>query len=162
MQIWRTTGWLITHLTLITCLMIRLILILIVQFLYGLKLTFMQFLVWSTVQDFNLKMSKRLCQLSKIYLYCFFILVFPISVAIAALFWLFDGQGNTAVYLLYAHARICSIIRKSGKDVDELKWVSSLLLFLLELVVTDSLKLLCSMHSCSLRLCLAPSWLFLW
>ncbi|RVW96317.1 Arginine--tRNA ligase, chloroplastic/mitochondrial [Vitis vinifera] len=29
--------------------------------------------------------------------------------------------GNTAVYLLYAHARICSIIRKSGKDIDELK-----------------------------------------
>ncbi|KAJ8444482.1 hypothetical protein Cgig2_024046 [Carnegiea gigantea] len=29
--------------------------------------------------------------------------------------------GNTAVYLLYAHARICSIIRKSGKSIDELK-----------------------------------------
>ena len=26
-------------------------------------------------------------------------------------------QGNTAVYLLYAHARICSIERKSGKDI---------------------------------------------
>lgn len=25
-----------------------------------------------------------------------------------------DLKGNTAVYLLYAHARICSIIRKSG------------------------------------------------
>ena len=25
-------------------------------------------------------------------------------------------QGNTAVYLLYAHARIASIVRKSGKD----------------------------------------------
>ena len=25
-------------------------------------------------------------------------------------------QGNTAVYLLYAHARICSIVRKSGVD----------------------------------------------
>ncbi|KAF7142696.1 hypothetical protein RHSIM_Rhsim05G0038200 [Rhododendron simsii] len=32
-----------------------------------------------------------------------------------------NDQGNTAVYLLYAHARICSIIRKSGKDVEELK-----------------------------------------
>ncbi|KAL3846141.1 hypothetical protein ACJIZ3_003544 [Penstemon smallii] len=32
-----------------------------------------------------------------------------------------DDRGNTAVYLLYAHARICSIIRKSGKDVEELK-----------------------------------------
>uniref|UniRef100_A0A2P2M3B8 arginine--tRNA ligase n=1 Tax=Rhizophora mucronata TaxID=61149 RepID=A0A2P2M3B8_RHIMU len=31
-----------------------------------------------------------------------------------------DIKGNTAVYLLYAHARICSIIRKSGKDEDEL------------------------------------------
>ena len=29
-------------------------------------------------------------------------------------------QGNTAVYLLYAHARIASIVRKSGKDVAEL------------------------------------------
>ncbi|KAM6583303.1 hypothetical protein CsatB_010305 [Cannabis sativa] len=32
-----------------------------------------------------------------------------------------SDKGNTAVYLLYAHARICSIIRKSGKDIDELK-----------------------------------------
>ncbi|CAN1177559.1 Arginine--tRNA ligase, chloroplastic/mitochondrial [Linum perenne] len=32
-----------------------------------------------------------------------------------------NDKGNTAVYLLYAHARICSIIRKSGKDVEELK-----------------------------------------
>ncbi|KAL1190591.1 Arginine--tRNA ligase, chloroplastic/mitochondrial [Cardamine amara subsp. amara] len=30
-------------------------------------------------------------------------------------------KGKTAVYLLYAHARICSIIRKSGKDMNELK-----------------------------------------
>lgn len=29
-------------------------------------------------------------------------------------------QGNTAVYLLYAHARIASIIRKSGKDPREI------------------------------------------
>jgi len=29
-------------------------------------------------------------------------------------------QGNTAVYLLYAHARICSIQRKSGKDIKAL------------------------------------------
>ena len=29
-------------------------------------------------------------------------------------------KGNTAVYLLYAHARIAGIVRKSGKDVDEL------------------------------------------
>ena len=28
------------------------------------------------------------------------------------------------MYLLYAHARICSIIRKSGKDIEELKKVS--------------------------------------
>ncbi|KAL0754363.1 hypothetical protein Bca101_092031 [Brassica carinata] len=34
---------------------------------------------------------------------------------------LLSDKGNTAVYLLYAHARICSIIRKSGKDIDELK-----------------------------------------
>jgi len=32
-----------------------------------------------------------------------------------------DIRGNTAVYLLYAHARICSIIRKSGKDIEEIK-----------------------------------------
>ncbi|XP_037404718.1 arginine--tRNA ligase, cytoplasmic-like [Triticum dicoccoides] len=30
-------------------------------------------------------------------------------------------KGNTAVYLQYAHARICSIIQKSNKDVEELK-----------------------------------------
>ncbi|KAG2385346.1 Arginine--tRNA ligase [Vigna angularis] len=30
-------------------------------------------------------------------------------------------QGNTAVYLQYAHARICSIIRKSGRDIEEVK-----------------------------------------
>ena len=27
-------------------------------------------------------------------------------------------KGNTAVYLLYAHARIASIVRNSGVDVD--------------------------------------------
>ncbi|KAJ1430189.1 Rossmann-like alpha/beta/alpha sandwich fold, partial [Sesbania bispinosa] len=32
-----------------------------------------------------------------------------------------NDKGNTAVYLLYAHARVCSIIRKSGKDIEELK-----------------------------------------
>ncbi|XP_057974142.1 arginine--tRNA ligase, cytoplasmic-like isoform X1 [Malania oleifera] len=32
-----------------------------------------------------------------------------------------NDKGNTAVYLLYAHARICSIIRKSGKNIEELK-----------------------------------------
>ncbi|XP_057447253.1 arginine--tRNA ligase, cytoplasmic-like isoform X2 [Lotus japonicus] len=32
-----------------------------------------------------------------------------------------NDKGNTAVYLLYAHARICSIIRKSGKDMEEVK-----------------------------------------
>ncbi|KAL8494888.1 hypothetical protein ACS0TY_019161 [Phlomoides rotata] len=31
-----------------------------------------------------------------------------------------NDKGNTAVYLLYAHARICSIIRKSGKDIEGL------------------------------------------
>lgn len=29
-------------------------------------------------------------------------------------------KGNTAVYLLYAHARIAGIVRKGGKDVAEL------------------------------------------
>ena len=28
-----------------------------------------------------------------------------------------DLKGDTAVYLLYAHARIASIVRKAGKDV---------------------------------------------
>ncbi|URE12053.1 hypothetical protein MUK42_04818 [Musa troglodytarum] len=32
-----------------------------------------------------------------------------------------NDKGNTAVYLLYAHARICSIIKKSGKEIEELK-----------------------------------------
>ncbi|XP_078439002.1 arginine--tRNA ligase, cytoplasmic-like isoform X2 [Wolffia australiana] len=32
-----------------------------------------------------------------------------------------NDKGNTAVYLLYAHARICSIIRKSNRDINELK-----------------------------------------
>ncbi|PWA53097.1 arginine--tRNA ligase, chloroplastic/mitochondrial [Artemisia annua] len=36
--------------------------------------------------------------------------------------------GNTAVYLLYAHARICSIIRKSGKDIEALKKEGQLIL----------------------------------
>ncbi|CAL9229494.1 unnamed protein product [Arabidopsis halleri] len=37
-------------------------------------------------------------------------------------------KGKTAVYLHYAHARICSIIRKSGKDIDELKKAGKLAL----------------------------------
>ena len=36
----------------------------------------------------------------------------------------FDGmldlRGNTAVYLLYAHARIAAILRKSDKDIEQL------------------------------------------
>ncbi|XP_010539376.1 PREDICTED: arginine--tRNA ligase, cytoplasmic isoform X2 [Tarenaya hassleriana] len=39
-----------------------------------------------------------------------------------------NDKGNTAVYLLYAHARICSIIRKSGKDIDEFKKTGQLAL----------------------------------
>ncbi|KAL5768720.1 hypothetical protein ACOSQ2_015503 [Xanthoceras sorbifolium] len=39
-----------------------------------------------------------------------------------------NDKGNTAVYLLYAHARICSIIRKSKKDIEELKNTDSLVL----------------------------------
>ncbi|KAJ8751036.1 hypothetical protein K2173_016217 [Erythroxylum novogranatense] len=39
-----------------------------------------------------------------------------------------NDKGNTAVYLLYAHARICSIIRKSGKDIDDLKKTGELVL----------------------------------
>ncbi|WCJ32801.1 Arginine--tRNA ligase cytoplasmic [Euphorbia peplus] len=39
-----------------------------------------------------------------------------------------NDKGNTAVYLLYAHARICSIIRKSGKDMEELKKTGQLVL----------------------------------
>ncbi|GLT61515.1 hypothetical protein SLA2020_342160 [Shorea laevis] len=39
-----------------------------------------------------------------------------------------NDKGNTAVYLLYAHARICSIIRKSGKDIEELKKTGTLVL----------------------------------
>lgn len=32
-----------------------------------------------------------------------------------------SDKGNTAVYLQYAHARICSIIKKANKDIEELK-----------------------------------------
>ncbi|KAK7860416.1 arginine--tRNA ligase, cytoplasmic isoform X1 [Quercus suber] len=39
-----------------------------------------------------------------------------------------NDKGNTAVYLLYAHARICSIIRKSGKDIEELKSMGAIVL----------------------------------
>ncbi|XP_052182400.1 arginine--tRNA ligase, cytoplasmic-like isoform X2 [Diospyros lotus] len=39
-----------------------------------------------------------------------------------------NDKGNTAVYLLYAHARICSIIRKSGKDIEELKKTGTIVL----------------------------------
>ncbi|KAJ0694109.1 putative arginine--tRNA ligase [Helianthus annuus] len=39
-----------------------------------------------------------------------------------------NDKGNTAVYLLYAHARICSIIRKSGKDIEQLKREGQMLL----------------------------------
>ncbi|GAB4839005.1 hypothetical protein Ancab_028535 [Ancistrocladus abbreviatus] len=37
-------------------------------------------------------------------------------------------KANTAVYLLYAHARICSIIWKSGKDIEDLKKVGEIAL----------------------------------
>eukprot|EP00262_Sarcandra_glabra_P012845 TRINITY_DN3397_c1_g3_i1.p1 TRINITY_DN3397_c1_g3~~TRINITY_DN3397_c1_g3_i1.p1 ORF type:complete len:596 (-),score=108.31 TRINITY_DN3397_c1_g3_i1:142-1929(-) len=39
-----------------------------------------------------------------------------------------NDKGNTAVYLLYAHARICSIIRKSGRDIEELKKTGAVVL----------------------------------
>lgn len=35
-------------------------------------------------------------------------------------------NGNTAVYMLYAHARIASIIRKVGKDVNEVAKTSKI------------------------------------
>lgn len=31
-----------------------------------------------------------------------------------------DTDGNTAVYLIYAYARICSIIRKSNLQPEEI------------------------------------------
>lgn len=37
-------------------------------------------------------------------------------------------QGNTAVYLEYAHARICSIVKKSNKDISTLQQVTCILL----------------------------------
>ncbi|CAL0322146.1 unnamed protein product [Lupinus luteus] len=39
-----------------------------------------------------------------------------------------NDKGNTAVYLLYAHARICSIIRKSGKDIEQVKKTGKIVL----------------------------------
>ncbi|KAJ3708936.1 hypothetical protein LUZ61_012641 [Rhynchospora tenuis] len=38
------------------------------------------------------------------------------------------NQGNTAVYLEYAHARICSIVRRSNRDIDALKKTGSITL----------------------------------
>lgn len=32
-----------------------------------------------------------------------------------------DDKGNTGIYLLYAYARLCSIIRKSGYTEESLK-----------------------------------------
>ncbi|EFJ37526.1 hypothetical protein SELMODRAFT_76727 [Selaginella moellendorffii] len=37
-----------------------------------------------------------------------------------------DIKGNTAVYLFYAYARVCSIIRKSGRSIDEIKQICEL------------------------------------
>ncbi|KAJ0978266.1 hypothetical protein J5N97_013740 [Dioscorea zingiberensis] len=37
-------------------------------------------------------------------------------------------SGNTVVYLLYAHTRICSIIRKSGEDIEDLKRTRTIVL----------------------------------
>lgn len=37
-------------------------------------------------------------------------------------------KGNTAVYLLYAHARIAGIVRKGGKDLDELAKTTKIVL----------------------------------
>ncbi|KAL7155466.1 hypothetical protein ABFS83_03G077100 [Erythranthe nasuta] len=37
-----------------------------------------------------------------------------------------SDKGNTAVYLLYAHARIASIIQRSGKDIEQLKRTGTL------------------------------------
>nr|XP_043615702.1 arginine--tRNA ligase, chloroplastic/mitochondrial-like [Erigeron canadensis] len=39
-----------------------------------------------------------------------------------------NDKGNTAVYLLYAYARISSIIRRSGKDIEQLKKEGQLIL----------------------------------
>uniref|UniRef100_A0A0D9Y3I7 arginine--tRNA ligase n=1 Tax=Oryza glumipatula TaxID=40148 RepID=A0A0D9Y3I7_9ORYZ len=39
-----------------------------------------------------------------------------------------SDKGNTAVYLQYAHARICSIIRKASKDVEKLKMTGAITL----------------------------------
>lgn len=36
-----------------------------------------------------------------------------------------DLKGNTAVYLLYAHARVCSIVRKSGRSLEEVRALSA-------------------------------------
>ena len=57
--------------------------------------------------------------------YALSIIIVPYSLMFH--FHVIYGQGNTAVYLLYAHARICSIIRKSGKDIEVLKKVGLVL-----------------------------------
>jgi len=60
---------------------------------------------------------------------------------------LFVLQGNTAVYLLYAHARICSIIRKAGKDIEELKKVTFLISLMMILQLLKQLIAFCLIMS---------------
>lgn len=36
-----------------------------------------------------------------------------------------DPKGNTAVYLIYAYVRMCSIIRKSGMTSEEIAKLAS-------------------------------------
>lgn len=67
--------------------------------------------------------SVRVCSLLLIFAAAFCLLFLCSEIRIDSFVFFCDWQGNTAVYLLYAHARICSIIRKSGKDIEELKKV---------------------------------------
>lgn len=62
-------------------------------------------------------------------------------------------KGNTAVYLLYAHARIAGIIRKSGKDVGALKKSDKI-----ELLQPQEVRFLRSLDdSSSIGRCLLPA-----
>ncbi|GLT52901.1 hypothetical protein SLA2020_262100 [Shorea laevis] len=64
----------------------------------------------------------------KLSCYCF-VLIYESPLALAVkLITASYCKGDTAVYLLYAHARICSIIGKSGKDIEGLKNTGAIVL----------------------------------
>jgi arginyl-tRNA synthetase len=58
-----------------------------------------------------------------------------------------NTKGNTAVYLLYAHARIAGIVRKSGKDVAAMAESASIMLQEPQEVLASSAFCPCSVQT---------------